>query len=304
MGSFIKFLGIAFVSFVFLALSSKKETRSSEKIVEEEVKSSLLWKIEGSDLKKPSYLFGTMHLIQKEYFYFPSSLEKIIKKSNLILMELDLDEMKDQSKAVEFMSLKEGEMMDFFDEKQQDTVYAWVKKKLFMDKETFHMAFSKFKPFVLLQTSIQMTFMGKTESYEFTINDLAQKAKVEVAGLETIADQMKVFDDLTREEQAEMVLEGIRNEEKSLKLLNDMQRIYKSQNLDSLYILVQQDGGMIQEKEASFLGQRNKNWIPKIEENIKKGQVFIAVGAAHLPGENGVIQLLRNKGYKVTAIKN
>ncbi len=83
-----------------------------------------------------------------------------------------------------------------------------------------------------------------------------------------------------------------------------MQRIYKSQNLDSLYILVQQDGGMIQEKEASFLGQRNKNWIPKIENNIKNGQVFIAVGAAHLPGENGVIQLLRNKGYKVTAIKN
>lgn len=303
MGSFIKFLGIAFVSFVFLALSSKKEKQILVNL-EEEPKSSLLWKIEGNGLKKASYLFGTMHLIQKEYFHFPSSLEKIIKKSDLVMMELDFNEMNNQAKAMEFMTLKEGKLMDFFDEKQQDTVYAWVKKKMMMNKEAFDLTFSNFKPFVLIQTAIQLNFMGKTESYEMTINQLAEKNKIKTLGLETMADQMKVFDDLSREDQANMVLEGIRNEEKSMKDLMNMQRIYKTQNLDSLMIIVNSDGGVFAEQETKFLTERNMKWIPKIEENTKKGQIFIAVGAAHLPGENGVIQLLRNKGYKVTAIKN
>jgi uncharacterized protein YbaP (TraB family) len=303
MKNLIQFTFIAFVSFVFLALSSKKE-KDEAFGSSDDVKTSLLWKIEGNELKKPSYLFGTMHMIQKDFFYFPSSLEKIIKKSELIIMELDFNEMNNQAKAMEFMTLKEGTLMDFFDEKQKDTVYAWVKKKMFLNKDAFDANFSKFKPFVLIQTAIQLNFMGKTESYEITINQLAEKFKIKTLGLETMADQMKVFDDLSREDQANMVLEGIRNEEKSMKDLMNMQRIYKTQNLDSLMIIVNSDGGVFAEQETKFLTDRNKKWIPKIEENIKKGQVFIAVGAAHLPGENGVIELLRTKGYTLTPLKN
>ncbi len=306
MKSFIKFIFFATISFVFLLLStafSSKKVANVKQGVEKEIKTSLLWRIEGNGLSKPSYLFGTMHLIQKEFYYFPSSIEKIIKKSDLIVLELSLEEMNNQTEAMKYLVLKEGKMMDYFDEKQRDSIYTWAKTKLFLDKQLFDATFSTFKPFVLVQTAIQISFMGKTESYEMNINDLAVKHKIKVLGLEKMADQMKIFDDMTREQQAIMVMEGIRDEDKTISEMNIMQGIYKRQQLDSLLIVSKTVGGVFDEIEQEILVKRNQNWIDPIEKFIKVGQTFIAVGAAHLPGQVGVIELLRKKGYTVSPVK-
>lgn len=300
MNNLFKISLLAITSVIFLAFSQKKIAKTDEPI---EVKSSLLWKIEGNGLKKPSYLFGTMHMIQKNYFYFPSGLEKIIKKSDLAVMEVSMDEMSDQAKTMEYLVLKEGTLMDFFNTLQQDSIYAWAKKKLNLDKALFDATFSKFKPFVIVQTAVQLNFTGKTESYEVKINELASKYKVNVVGLETIAEQIKFIDDMPKEKQALMVIEGITNEEKTLAVLDKMQVLYTRQHLDSLYLMTKEEGGTFAIEENTLLINRNKNWIKQIEKHIQSGQTFIAVGAAHLPAETGLIELLRKKGYIVTPVK-
>lgn len=267
----------------------------------EPAKSSLLWKIEGNGIKNPSYLFGTMHIIEKDYFYFPSSLEKIVNKSSVLVMEIA--GIPDQMEAMQYLLLKEGTFFDYFTPAQKDTILAWAQDKMKMDEKTFTTSFSKFKPFVVLQTATQMQFMGKTESYEMTLQQLATQKKIKMEGLETIADQMKIFDDLTKEQQAEMVMSGIRDEEKSKDQMKTMQQIYSRQNIDSLYSLVHSEGGVLAEEQNAFLDQRNRNWIPKIIQYAAKGKAFIAVGAGHLGGENGVIRLLEKEGYKVTPVK-
>jgi uncharacterized protein YbaP (TraB family) len=262
---------------------------------------SLLWKIEGNGLKQPSYLFGTMHMIEKQYFYFPESLEKLVKKSDLLVMEIA--GIPNQAEAMKYLVLKEGTFYDFFTPQQMDTIFAWTKAKMMMDEKAFKTTFSKFKPFVLVQTATQMQFMGKTESYEMTFQNIANKNKVKQEGLETIADQMKIFDDLTKEQQAEMVMEGIRDEAKSNEMSSQMQQIYRRQQIDSLYNLIQSEGGVLAAEQNAFLDNRNKNWIPKIKNYISQGKTFIAVGAAHLGGENGVIRLLEKEGFTVTPVK-
>ena len=109
--------------------------------------------------------------------------------------------------------------------------------------------------------------------------------------------------DLTKEQQAEMVMSGIRDEEKSMEQMKLMQQMYARQNIDSLYNYIHSEGGVIAEEQNAFLDQRNINWIPKIKDYASKGKAFIAVGAGHLGGENGVIRLLENQGYKVTPVK-
>ena len=270
---------------------------------EKEPKTSLLWKIEGNGLKTPSYLFGTMHLIQKDYFYFPSALEKIIKKSDLILSEIALDKMGDQKEALKYIYLKEGNLSDFFNDKQKDSLYSWAKSKLMMEKEAFNASFGKMKPFVIVQTVIQMNFFGKTESYEMKIKELADKAKIPFSGFESVADQIAFFDNLPSEKQALMVMESIRDEDKNIALTNNMQGVYKRQQLDSLYYMIKSEGGIITDEEEVFLTKRNANWIPKIKETIATKKTFIAVGAGHLAGEKGVIELLRKEGYSVTPIQ-
>ena len=294
-----KLIFFSFISFLFLV-----SFKFTKKIDENQVETnSLLWKIEGNDLNEPSYLFGTMHLIQKEYFYFPKSLEKIIKKSKCILTEINLGELDNQEDAIKLMMLPDGHLMDFFNQSQTDSILKWVKNKLYLDEKTFVASFGKFKPFVLIQTATQISFIGKTESYELKIQEIGNKNKIELLGLETIAEQIGFFDNMSKTDQAEMVMDAISEETNLMHEMNLLQRIYKAQKLDSLQIIMSKDKSSLNKHEQILLTKRNINWIPKIEKAMKEKSTFIAVGAGHLTGSQGLLELLQTKGYKLSSIK-
>lgn len=292
--SFFLILGVSFL----LGLTSWIAKQNGS---EPEIQNSLLWKIEGNNVKAPSYLFGTMHLIEKEYFYFPNSIQKLVKKSNLLVMEIG--ELPNQAETLKYVQLKEGSFFDYFSPEQTDTILTWAKQKLNMNESVFRASFTSFKPFVLVQAATQMSFMGKTESYEIELGKIADENNIPKKGLETVEQQISFFDKLTKVQQAEMVMAGIRKESESLKLSRDMMGMYSRQRIDSLYMTIQTDGGVLATEQANFLDYRNQNWITQLKDILPNGKAFIAVGAGHLAGENGVISLLRNEGYTVTAVK-
>ncbi|MFN5911535.1 MAG: TraB/GumN family protein [Bacteroidota bacterium] len=263
--------------------------------------SALLWKIEGPGVKKGCYLFGTMHLIEKEYFLFPKKLEKLVEQSELLVMEIA--ELPGQAEAVKYVTLQEGTFFDFFTKEQTDTILTWAKEKLFLDETAFRNSMSQMKPFVVVQLATQLYFMGKTESYETSFEAIAKKNGIERMGLETVAQQMGFFDRLQNDEEAEMVMESIRNGDKSIQDVKKMQSIYAAQQVDSLYLMIIENGGVVSEEQAAFLDDRNMDWIPKIEGVITEKRAFIAVGAGHLGGPKGVIRLLRQKGYTITPVR-
>lgn len=263
--------------------------------------SSLLWKIEGPGMKKACYLFGTMHLIEKKNFYFPDKLSKLIEKSEVLVMELP--GLPDQMEALKYVTLKEGSFFDFFNKEQTDSILVWAKEKLGMSEEQFRMTFDKMKPFVVVQLATQLQFMGKTESYEMTMEKIAKENKLEILGLETLEEQMSIFDQLTAEQQTQMAMEGIREIDETIQLTTKMQEMYIRQNVDSLYLMIEDQGGIIQEEQNSFLDDRNAKWIPQISNLVKSKKVFIAVGAGHLGGPNGLIRLLRKEGYTLTPVE-
>ena len=140
--------------------------------------SSLLWKIESPNSKKVSYLFGTMHLIEKEYFIFPDKLSKIVEKSDALVMEMA--GIPDQMEAMKYILLSEGSFFDFFDDKQQDSIFVWAKNEMGLTPEAFKATFDKMKPFVAIQMATQLQFMGKVESYEMSFDAIAKKNKIEL----------------------------------------------------------------------------------------------------------------------------
>lgn len=83
--------------------------------------------------------------------------------------------------------------------------------------------------------------------------------------------------------------------------MTEMIAVYKSRNIDSLYRYMMQ-AGMSDDFETSLLDKRNQNWVPIIEESIRKEPSFFAVGAGHLGGQKGVISLLRMKGYQLKPV--
>lgn len=263
--------------------------------------SSLLWKIEGKGLKQESYLFGTMHLIEKDKFYFPKKLEKTLTKCERLVMELP--GLPNQLEALKYVQLEEGTFFDFFTKEQTDSILLWAKEQFGFSEESFRKSFEGMKPFTIVQLATQMHFMGKTESYEMTFEELARANKMKIDGLETIGDQMKIFDDLSSDQQTELVMESVRNPTEGIEVTKMLTEIYLSQQIDSMYMMILDEGGVLAEEQNNFLDNRNKAWIPKIEAFIEEKKSFIAVGAGHLGGPRGVIRLLEEKGYTVTPIK-
>ncbi len=284
--------------------SQEKTPETADKNrLEEGTNNSLLWQITKDGNKDTSYVFGTMHMIQKEYFYFPDVLKDLIKSTDLVVLEIG-DELNDPTAALALMQLEDGKtFFDYFNEAQEDSILVWAEEKLGTSPSIFKMSFGTMKPVMIVMLASQMEMMKDSESYEKTILELIKENNIKLAGLETIEDQIGVFDDFTDEEQTRMVMDAIKDDPEAKALTQKMMEIYARQNIDSLQLLIREEGETIGSKEKELLGDRNNNWIPKIEKMIGKQRVFIAVGAGHLGGEDGVLELLRKEGYTVTPLK-
>ena len=289
-------IAVFFLVISFQSTAQEKKTRDFPMS-----ESSLLWEIKGPGVKHGSYLFGTMHLIEKEYFLFPKSLEKRVKKADVLVMELP--GIPSQFDAMNLLKLKQGSFFDFFTTEQSDSILVWAKEALKLSEEAFRKTMSPMKPFVAIQLATQMQFMGKTASYELKFEEIATESKVEIKGLETLEEQLSFFDNLTKEQQAEMVMEGIREMQKSIEFSKKVQQVYTRQNVDSLYIMLHENGGIVTSEEKLFIDDRNKKWVPQIRESLASKRTFIAVGAGHLGGPNGLIRLLEKEGFTLSPVE-
>ena len=114
-------------------------------------------------------------------------------------------------------------------------------------------------------------------------------------------EQLQFVNEVPIETQLSSIVKTIKNYNTELKRLDTMVRAYKTQDLSALTKSFEEDeeDSVLVEK---LVTKRNNNWIPKLQTLIAKNSCFIAVGAGHLGGKNGLIQLLQNKGYTVTPI--
>lgn len=258
---------------------------------------SLLWEISGHGLKKSSYLYGTIHIIPKDSFFITPEVEQTMQKSSRLVLEVALDGSAIMASAMGMMMIKPT-LSDLLTEDDYDYLRTFMKDSLSTPLPMFQMI----KPIFIAQHIASSYCMTEdVSSYEMYFMEEFQKMDKPLSGLETASEQMKYLDAITLEEQAENLMQTVRNPRESCEQYHDMVRLYRSQDLTSLAKLTQEDAELGDHLDK-LLDERNQNWISKIEEMTAKESVFIAVGAGHLPGENGVIALLRAQGYTVSPL--
>jgi uncharacterized protein YbaP (TraB family) len=140
------------------------------------------------------------------------------------------------------------------------------------------------------------------EGWEQAFMKMAAEKEMEVKGLEKVEEQIAVLDSIPNKVQADMFRKIMYNLDSAKHSFDEMVDIYKKQDLQTLYQMTVSDKDF-GEYDDIMLKQRNTNWIKVMAAAMKKIPSFFAVGAAHLPGNNGVISLLRKQGYKVTPVK-
>ena len=260
----------------------------------------LLWKISGNGVKQDSYLYGTIHVMPKEKFSISSKIQEAINSSSNMAMEVDLDmDLKTKIRVAQEMILPNGKTLrNYLSTEEFNRLNAYCLDTLKIKKSKLK-KYYRLKPF-FFSSVITQEQMGETSSYEMEFMKIAKKRKMTMIGLESIEFQMQTINKITVEDQAKMLMQEFGSN--PTEQFDDMLNLYLKEDLEGLYKVVSEESNAIPEFNYNFLEVRNKNWIPVIEKNIASQSYFIAVGAAHLPGENGVIQLLRSKGYSVEPI--
>lgn len=267
---------------------------------------TLLWKISGSGLEKPSYLFGTIHMLCADDAVLSSNMKKAISECDEVYFEVDMDNLFEMIGAI-------GKMKMTGDTTLQDLLSKedYKKVKNYFESKSSMLPFSMletFKP-ILAASTLEEGSMPceNTAMMEQVIMQEAKQHDKKIKGLETMAYQAGVLDSIPYKLQAQQLVNYIdsastgNQEDKQMKEMFDA---YKKQDLKKLEdLMVETDAGM-----ASFtdilLYHRNQNWVKKLKSLMLEKSLVIAVGAGHLPGEKGVINLLRKEGYTVTPVKN
>lgn len=263
---------------------------------------TLLWEITGKDLKKPSYLFGTFHLMCKDDIKFSDNLLAALKYSEEVYFEMDLDDMSNTLGAMMFMNMKDGKTLkDLYTETEYNKLNAFFKDSL----RTNLGLFQKMKP-TFLEAFIypKMLSCKNMSGVEQELLKIAGNEKKEIRGFETIAFQASVFDSIPYETQAKSLLSSIDSINKYKVYFEKMVQVYLSQQIGSIEAMFNDEDFGMKDGMELLLDKRNINWVQQLKTILPKTNIFMAVGAGHLVGKNGVIELLRQEGYTLRPILN
>jgi uncharacterized protein YbaP (TraB family) len=283
---------VFFALLLYVHLSFGKAIAQSQPSIENSP--SLFWEISGKKLGQPSYLFGTIHLIGKSDFVVDNLINEKFAAAERLILEIKIDAPDLQVKMMQFMAMRGDTTLQTLLQEEYDYVSRFMKDSLGINL----MMFNSIKP-LFVETLVLPQMLGEpAESYEFYFMKLAQERQKEILGLETVEEQMKLFDHIPLKEQADMLVELAKDYGAQKDLFRKLISLYKQQAIDSLRFYMLKQPEYVKYEEI-LLTRRNRKWVPVIKNYIQQGPVFIAVGAGHLPGEQGLLSLLKEEGYTV-----
>ena len=277
------------------------------------VNAQILWKISGKGMDKPSYILGTHHLVPLNFKDSVAGLQQAMDETSQVYGEVIMSEMmspafmQEMQKGV--MIQNDTTLQSLFTPEQYEVLGKAVKENLMADVSML----GKLKPAAISQ-QLTLIFCMKhlggfnpQEQLDSYFQKQATDKGKKVGGLETPQSQMQLLFGSSLKRQADQLYCLVSDVDKAISQNKKIIELYKAQDLDGMLKMMEERDGtscdpLPGEMEA-LLDNRNKAWIEKMPSIMKESSTFFVVGAGHLPGDNGVIKLLKNLGYTVEPMK-
>ena len=266
---------------------------------------TLLWRISGKGTTRPSWLFGTMHILCASDARLTDSLKAAIASCDEVYFEINLSDMSDMLNSIKYMRMNDSKKLS---DLLKPDEYARVKD--YFARHSSLLPFSmleRFKP-MLISGLIEEQGLDcqTTDGMELMIMQQLHSSteKKPVNGLETAEFQAGLFDSIPYEQQAKELVNYIDSADENKKATRQLAELYVHQDLDSIGQLSDKDDPGMSGYMDLLLYNRNRKWARELDTLLPGKSLLIAVGAAHLPGKEGVIELLRKEGYTVDPVKN
>ena len=262
----------------------------------------LFWQVSGNGLTKPSYLFGTHHLIEKEKIANFDKVLAIIPQVDVVVGEMDMSNMLGmQIKMIKECMMKDTTMHQLLTTEEYALVDSELKEVVGKGLKSL----GKMKPVMLSTMYELMLYMKQNklkkepEAVDMVFQKEGKKAKKKIIGLETIEQQMDIlFNSKSLKLQAQDLVESVKNKSKSSESLIKLNEAYLKGDLTSLSKLSEEQQ-MSESDKKILITNRNKNWVEQLKKLMPQKSCFVCVGCLHLTYEEGIVQLLKNSGYTV-----
>jgi len=272
-------------------------------IAEPTLANTLLWEISGKGISQPSYLFGTMHLVCADDAKMSDSLKVAVDNSNAVFLEINMDDMSQMLGALKYIRMNGNKRL-----KDLLSASDYEKVKVYFEKNPSILPLSmmeSFKPFFIASMLSEQTMPCPTsEGMEQVIMKEAKSKGKKIQGLETVAFQASIFDSIPYELQAKELVKMIEGGNEQDKESVELLEAYRNQDLQKMQELTLKEDGLISNNLDLLLFNRNARWAKQIDSLVQTRSLLFAVGAAHLPGDKGVIRLLQKQGYIMRPMKN
>ena len=264
----------------------------------------LLWKISGRGIEKPSYILGTHHAVPYTFCDTIPGLMKAFGEVGHVVGEFDMLKMDamtpQQMQQMQKMMMMPADttMASLFSDTQRDTLDAYLKNTLGANLQML----SSMKPMTIMVTVQQKMLMelipdiASLTGIDKYMQTLAAEKGKQVGGLETMEYQLGLLYGSSLQDQADALMDMVRRSN-SKELLQELTAAYKTQNLDTLWKIFQDQ--MAQLEYDALVKTRNLNWLEEMKVLLPTRSTLYVVGAGHLPGDAGMINLLLEAGYKV-----
>lgn len=275
----------------------------------------LLWKIEKGDVA-PSYLFGTMHLTDPRVLELPTAAEQAYQAADTVVIETT-DILDPQKAAASLLSRPDLMMFtdattlgDLMSEEDRALVEAALRQR-----GVPFISVQKMKPWMLIAVvSLPACETARKGAGLQVLDDKlardAQNAGKRVLGLETMADQLDAMASLPLEFHVQGLVDTIKLGDGLEDVFETMILLYERGELGKVWPMFRaampaqfDEGEGYAAFEEALINTRNVTMANNSEPIIADGNAFIAVGALHLPGEKGLVEILRARGYTVTAVR-
>lgn len=280
----------------------------------------LLWKISGNGLSKPSYIIGTYHLAPASFADSIPGLKNALDTSEQVYGEIIMSEMtapENMAKLQSIMMLPEGQTIDkMFTAEEMARINAMMNYIIGIDMTNPMVAqqFGKLSPQALTMQLTVLMYLKKNPKFNLdqTFDEHFQNKGKEqgkpVGALETIDFQINLlYKGQSEERQKELLLCLADNKDMYEMQTENIIKAFFTQDLkavnDAMDEKLNNSCDYTPQEKDELIYNRNADWIKKMPEIMKKKSTFFAVGAGHLPGERGMLELLRQAGYKVECVK-
>lgn len=281
------FKSLAVVVAFLCSTNNQAQTQSAP------LENSLLWEISGNGLTTPSYVYGTVHMICKDDYFLSEKVNAALQTSKKLVLEVNMTDPNELA-VMQNMLVGKEPLDKTLNEVQLSKLEEILKKSGRISVEQVN-SYS----LSAVMSLLSMKSFGCTDLKFYEMEFIAnfKKRNLEVVGLELIKSQLSTIEKAyTNEEMLKMLGEI------SIAQTSNLVQDYKNEDINSLYLDITDEKVMNKKTKYEMLDKRNIDWISKIPALMKKESVFVAVGAAHLPGEFGVLHLLKKAGYKVRPI--